>query len=362
LLDERDVMKNIAVGLLMAVVCGTAFARTVPGPSPRAMSDCRFASVEPTQRLIAAGVMEGDTLTNLQLGDPDHRSTVIRVEVEAGTGPFTVVLESQDAVIWDFEGAVEQIDRVFIVAGNERRGVAARGLPEGKVKFPDLARCPSVIGLPWMKPGEDSNNVERYFGRPADRLAFEDKPHALKLPTGQFAVPKPATDTKSFPEFELLKDYPGGFRMIDAKSVVSPLPVLEPETYPIEAGLNQLLEDGAIRPPRRSEIERLKEGFRRQYPSRAELVDRTSFSVDYVITRDIVLPPGLFGGHSKRFLVLPGVAAPRGSPGHGCVIFFDGYRSDGPGCHGILRQCATAEIVNISSPQWCRLPTDDKDR
>ncbi|MGJ4944285.1 hypothetical protein ACQR1W_27210 [Bradyrhizobium sp. HKCCYLS1011] len=351
-------MKRTAAGLLIALVCGAAFARVAPHfPPARDISDCRFASVESTKRLIALGVMEGDTLTNLQLGDPDQASTVIRVDVAAGTAPLTIYLESQNAVIWDFEGAVEQIDRVFIVARNESRGVAARGLPKEKVEFPDLARCPWVIGTPSITPREDRNNVDRYFGRSADRLAFEGWPHSVELPTGQFVVPEREAPRKSDAEFELHMYHRGGFRTIDAKSLVSPVPVLEPETYPKEAGLIQLLNDGAIRPPKRSEIKQLIEGFRRQYPSRGELVEHTNFSVDYVITRDMMLPPGL---HSKRFLVLPGVAAPRGHIGHACVIFFDGYRSDGPSCGGILRECSPTEIVNPELQRSCRLPTDGK--
>jgi len=160
----------------------------------------------------------------------------------------------------------------------------------------------------------------------------------LKLPVGEFLTqerPNAAADA----EREIFMYHPGGFRMIDVKSVISPLPVLEPETPPAEAGLFQLAMSGAIRPPRRSEIENLVEGFRRQYPTRISDIQRTSFWVDYVITREIMLPPGLFGSHLKNFLVLPGVPAPRGNAGHGCLIFADGYRSNnGPHCGGILRQ------------------------
>jgi hypothetical protein len=363
LLDGRNVMRRMAIGLLIAFVCSTAVARRADlGPPPRDIADCRFASVEPTGQLLVAGVMEGDTLTNLQLGDPDQGSTVIRVDVAAGASPFTAFLESQDAVIWDFEGAVERIDNAFIVARNGSRGVAARGLPEGVVKFPDLARCPWVVGIPSMKPAEDRNNVELYFGRPAGRIAFQAKPHAVKFPAGDFVLSERQTDKKPYGEREILMYHPGGFRAIDAKSIVSPVPVLEPETYPTEAGLNQLLRDRAIRPPERSEIKLLIEGFRRQYPSRLELTTHTSFWVDYVVTRSIMLPPGLFGSHSKNFLVLPGVPAPRGNAGHGCVIFVDGYRSnDGPGCGGILRRCSSAEIADTETQKSCRLPTDGRD-
>lgn len=65
---------------------------------------------------------------------------------------------------------------------------------------------------------------------------------------------------------------------------------------------------------------------------------RLRVAVDYVITRATDLPAGLFGGDSKTFLVLAGVPAPRGDPGHSCVLFMDGFRFSSPSaCLGEAR-------------------------
>ena len=284
-------------------------------------------------------MIEGDTLTNLQLGDSDGQSTIVRVQVEAGSGPLTIFLHSESPVIWDFEGAVEQVDSAIIITRDGKQRVASGGLPERVIKFPDLAGCPWVILPPSMKPRDDESNVELYFGRSADRTAFQAKPKMLELPEGEFVLTQERPNAQNNTERELFMYHPGGVRMIDVKSVISPVPVFEPETHPTEAGLLQLEKTGAIRPPKRSEIDSLVEGFRRQYPTKSNEIERTSFWVDYVITREVMLPPGLFGGHLKNFLVLPGVPAPRGSAGHGCLIFMDGYRSNnGPNCSGVLKE------------------------
>jgi hypothetical protein len=256
--------------------------------------------------------MEGDTLANLQLGDPDAISTVVRVEVEAGSIPLTIVLESVDSVIWDFEGAVERVASAIIVAKGKRHPAAIRGLPEKVIRFPDMAGCPPVILPPWQK----KNNVEFYFGRAADRVISEGKARSLKLPSGEFTLPSGLERAnKSGTERDLFGYYPGGLRTFDAKSVVSSAPVIEPETLPEEAGLLQLEKSGALREPKPF-----------------EMMGRGRRTVDYVITNEIVLPPGLFGSHSKNFLVLSGVPDPRGNIGHGCLYFMDdaqksrGYR------------------------------------
>jgi hypothetical protein len=329
-----------AAGLLFALVCGAALARQPHlGPPPRDMASCRFASVDTEHRFIVAGIMEGNTLTNLQLGDPDGESTVVRVDVEAGANPLTVFLHSSDAVIWDFEGAVGRVKSAIIVARNRQHHSASRGLPDGVTKFPDLAGCPQVIGMPSMDPRADKNNVKLYFGRDADHITFETKPKALKLPEGEFVSTKERPDKTTHTEWELFMYHPGGFRVIDPKSVVSPVLVLEPETHPGEAGLLQLETAGAIRPPERAEIDSFFEGLSRRYPSKRSEIERDRFSVDYVITREIMLPPGMFGAHLKNFLVLAGVPELRGNVGHGCLIFMDGYRSkDGAVCRGVPRE------------------------
>jgi hypothetical protein len=137
-----------AAGLLCAFVCGAALARQPHlGPPPRDIASCRFASADADTRFIVAGVMEGDTLSNLQFGDPNGESTIVRVEIDPGLGPLALFLHSETPVIWDFEGAVERVKSAFIVTRNRTRQVASRGLPEEVVKFPDRSS-----GLPVCNP------------------------------------------------------------------------------------------------------------------------------------------------------------------------------------------------------------------
>ena len=318
---------DVTVGLLCVLAGFAAQATKEPrwGPPPRDIADCRFASVSAGSRFIVAGVMDGDTLSNLQLGDPKEASTIVRVEVEAGPGQLTVFLHSESPVIWDFDGAVERIESAFIARRKGTREVASRGLPESAVKFPDLDRCPTVIQPPWV----NVNNIGLYFGRVADLVAFENKPKLLKLPGELATQERPGAAT--YAEREIYMYHPGGFRVLNAKSVVSALPVLEPETYPQEAGLFELVQAGAIRRPEPREVAELIENLRQRDPLKANDVSSRISFVDYLITREIILPPAMFGGHLKRFLVLPGVPEPHGDVGHGCVIFLDGRRSNNGG-------------------------------
>lgn len=346
--------------------------RVAPGlyQPPKTDAECKLAPVDPAHLFIAAGVMEGDTLTSVQLGDPNSYTAVIRVRVNFGVQPITVFLHAQSPVVWDFEGNVSRVVRAVVMSSDRRVGV--RGLRVEQAEFPDMTRCRAMFP-PWNATEEQRNrNSEVYFGRAPDRAAFEGKPNSLSLPQAIFATTPEGTpsglvivrkgddgknirsvaEPKSFREVQeqvleqprqsdaendLLTYHPGGFRELDAASVIAPVPVLAPETFPAEAGLIQLENAGAIRPANRAEITAFVEGASKPFRSKLSPDYRISTSFDYVVLRDVMLPPGLHGGHNKSFLVLGGVPAPRGNAGHGCLAFMDGFRMDAMGCSGNMR-------------------------
>lgn len=64
--------------------------------------------------------MQGDTLTNVQLADPNSMSTIVRVEIRAGSAPLTLFLHSDGGVIWEFTGEVSRIKRAIIAPSTLR--------------------------------------------------------------------------------------------------------------------------------------------------------------------------------------------------------------------------------------------------
>ena len=345
---ERNVTVAAVLGLAAIVFGGIAawfslnnaiLRDTVPPPpSPFAAfgPDCEIAPVSKEHMFVAAGVYQGDTLTNVQLGDRKAASTMVRVAVAPGSQPVTVLLQSQEAVIWSFEGAVERIARAIIIPGLGDNAAVA-GLSADRVDILKLARCPAR-SIPL-----DANPLRRYdimrgfFGRQPERVAADRSPNAITLPDLQFsAAPKggPERNAETKAEKRLLEFFPGGFRVVDAKSLVSRAELRMPETYPLEAGLIQLERAGAIRPARREEIDDFAEGLSKQFRSKLSPDFRVRVSFSYVILRDVMLPPGLHGGHLTNFLVMPGVPAPRGNIGHGCLAFMDGFRAYDQPCFG----------------------------
>jgi hypothetical protein len=107
---------------------------------------------------------------------------------------------------------------------------------------------------------------------------------------------------------EVARFYPGGVIEIDAATVVASMPAARYEVLPNQAGLLQLVQAGALARNGRGE---------------------------YLIKQKIRFPAELNGAHSVRFLLLRGVPAPDGDPGHSCVIVEEtGYslKKEGTSC------------------------------
>jgi hypothetical protein len=327
--------------------------------------DCEIAAVNPDHAFVAAAVYGGDTLTNLQLKTADNETTLVRVKVAPGARPITVLLQAEQAVIWDFEGAVERVARAIVVP-NSKGQAATRGLSAQQTDFLKLTGCPQQ-SIPMKRdPDNQRDGILRlYFGRAPDRIASEEAPNALALPDASFGSSPGSRRERTAgtqAEQDLLHYFPGGFRVIDPGSVMSTAEVLAPETYPLEAGLIQLERAGAIRPPGSAETDTFVEGISRPYRSRLSPDFRFRMGFSYVVTRDMAMPSGLAGAHSKSFLVLPGVPVPRGKKGHGCLAFMDGFRinddlGDMIACYGDNREAMEQlkKMPDAEAAKSCRL-------
>ncbi|WNV07952.1 hypothetical protein [Tardiphaga sp. 709] len=341
------------------------FHQSVPPPLPPFAAfgpDCEIAPVNGEHQFLAVRVYQGDTLANVQLGDPNGRATIVRVFVDRGAKPITVLLQANDSVIWDFEGDVARIARAIVIPASRDR-TAVRGLPAANVDLLKLTRCPG-LDMPTGDVGDPKVAValQRYFGRAPERFAYQYGANAVALPAVSFTnAPKEGasrrTETKA--EEDLLTYYAGGFRLLDPASLVTRAEVLVPETYPDMAGLVQLEREGAIRVAKRAEVDAFADGFSKPYRSKISPNFRLSVNFAYVITRDLMLPAGLHGAHLKNFLVLANVPPPRGAIGHGCLAFMDGFRmaDDGSSCFGSSAASALRELAKLPAAdaiQACR--------
>lgn len=314
---RRTLLLVSALSLALSM-CGAEPSRAQPGP--QRLLGCTGAPVPDDHLFIALSLYQGATLANVFVGEGTI-STVIRVTVAPGDQPITVFALGYSGAIWDFGGDVQRVQRVFAVSSNRDRRVAVKGLPADRVEFTDGEYCQ----FPTLPSSDDaaegvSRSMRFVFGRSPDRFAMSPEARDVMLPQADW-VEAPSAGGPTDPH-----DYPGGYVELDPASLVSPVPIIIPETPPETIGLAHLERSGAIRRPYPEEVDAWVEGASRPYRSKFSPRYRLRGQFDYAITRDVMLPAGLTGGASKRFLVLSGVPAPRGDPGHSCVASMDGFR------------------------------------
>ena len=153
------------------------------------MAKCIQPIVSDCDRLVVAEVNEGDTLADVTVGETDDNHTVVRVHVGWSYAPITAVLVGR-GVIWDFDGAVDRIDRVYAITSYQDAPSAVRGIAAEKASFPILSlgchfghldarqtngRSLQDVGLTVM------------FGRAPNSTAYTYEAERLDLPTGRLS-------------------------------------------------------------------------------------------------------------------------------------------------------------------------------
>jgi len=310
-----------------------------------ARAGCAMPAPSPKAKVVLLSSHRAEALSSVAIGSAamGSQDAVVhagRINVEPGDEPLYVVISTYAAMIWQFSGAVDRVERLAMNSlmtgpnsGDEKLPplVGATGLSRDKISFFARSNCfgyfseipsresvqavaavreatgqeafkvftaPSVLGF-----SIPSGKVETLVDPHPKMVIIEDDPGTLHIEgnPADFIV---RTGPRR-PHDDLDYYWPGGLVKFDPKSVVAGLPVQTYEVFPQEAGLVQLLESGALKQNRAGE---------------------------YVVQKKTRFPAGLHGGHSVKFLVPRGVPVPDGDPGHSCVIVEETRESKGATC------------------------------
>lgn len=270
---------------------------------------CGLPKAEGDAQVLVFGTYEGAALSNVAIGPSDRRVSVANVVVEPGSQPLYVILASYDAMIWQFTGAVDRIQRVVVASsgpgGNRATRAGVTGIAKERVAFPKAPGC-----LTYFKEKDETarlalQQAEAISGRPRVdiRQGSTYSSWSVSIPAMSNSKAEPYPNVAPPPSSDAATDIwdkmrafnPGGLLAIDAAKVVASDAARPFRTLPQEAGLAQLVEQGALR---------VQGG-------------------NFVITRKITFPQDLHGAHSVGFILEKGVPLPDGDPGHSCVVTRD---------------------------------------
>ncbi|MEM7223390.1 MAG: hypothetical protein AAF495_10450 [Pseudomonadota bacterium] len=273
----------------------TAMAAAKAGP-------CTVPKPSVGSQVVLTGVYEGQGLSTVAVAGPDRVTTTATITVESGEAPLYILLTSYDAMVWQFDGAVERVSQVVVASRGNSRGVGAgvTGVPRERVSFIAPGTCFGYFHEVESDKAKAAHaSIKQAIGRDVDRVNGIYGAWRVSLPSGRnekavrprSVSPPQGVDPTTWQA--LYRFSPGGIVEFDPATIVSPAPVDRYDVLPQQAGLAQLLQEGSL--------ERRKPGV-------------------YHIVRPIArFPAGLAGAHSVKFVLAEGLPMPAGSPGHSCV-------------------------------------------
>lgn len=292
---------------------------------------CTMPKASEAATVLLLSAYEGRTLSTTTIGSQDSDIRTAAIEVEPGDTPLYVVASTYSPVIWRFSGAVERIEQVVLASqsspshsggGTSKPILGATGLPAAKILMLPRTTClpsfhemtsPKVaetVGIVKAETGKEPVVTARYgvtgFTVPSAKIMPDAGPSpaatvierpALSLLTDG-SEPSDAPYGQLAPRKQLFRFFPSGVVDIDPATVVASDKAERYEVLPSQAGILQLVQAGALK---------------RNTRSRSPLGE-------FFIKQKMRFPPGLYGAHSVRFVLMPGVPYPQGNPGHSTVV------------------------------------------
>lgn len=304
----------------------------------RAELKAQCSAPEPIKdaRLVLVGAYEGKGVSNVSIGGDDQEVSVAHLQIEEGSEPLEIYVTISDASILHVTGARERVKRLVATS---RQGAGARkvprigvvGLPKERVAFLAKSDC-----LPDFSNGSEASSagvvgsLTELVGKAPDVTIGVYGIGKLSLPSGHndgaAQLPKrrilPVASEGQAKWKEMLRFAPAGLANFTADEVVAPLHVAPYAVLPQEAGMAQLMDEGAIVAVGRNTV--------RQYGGTTVVGDAKVIGMEpdaiyfeprgLRIVKKITMPAGLNGAHSAAFVLGKGVPVPDGDPGHSCVI------------------------------------------
>ncbi|WP_422378805.1 hypothetical protein [Roseibium sp.] len=283
-------------------------------------SVCNLQEPSSEAQLVYIGGYRGTAVSSVAVSGLDEDTSFGTIEIEKGTEPLYILAAVNDSTVMQITGAIDRVER-FVAGGH--RGMGVVGLPESVVDFTPLRDCNVPIAYrpdssKWIQAkalltnafGREVNMLSGYrvnrlavpSGKSLQAEKMQTASGGLVIQTGnrRFRMTEEGLeemeplDTSSAYYRDLIRTYPDGVASVIPKDVVTNGKAEPYEVLPLQAGLAQLMQSGAL--------SKLSDG---------------ALSIDKPIPR---FPAGLTGGHSVRFVLRRGVPMPEGSPGHSSVL------------------------------------------
>jgi hypothetical protein len=275
--------------------------------------------VEPAP-IVAFGIYEGARKIGLRIGEADNATSLVSVSGSRSGENRILLLMAYEATIWDFSEAPTNRINAVIVSGYYDQAVA--NLPDTvPVIFADRER--HVCGQP------------RYAYRGGHEL--EHAANAIERSTGQELASFNGIYSAHTIVLSDVLQHSARDTAVRAGEIRAAVRVTQDDTPQGDEGLATLEARGIIRRAtaedvarwNRAATQRLRTGRLASYESEYLMVSRT-----YVVLAPMTTPAGMYGAHSRSFILMPGVPTPEDRGSHNTY-----YRIEDGTCSGTAPDC-----------------------
>ena len=289
---------------------------------------CEAPQPEDGSEVVFLSGYEGAAISTLAVSGLNDVTSVAKVTIEEGTTSLYVFATAYDAIVWKFEGATDRVKQVVVQPRiiKNGSGAAVAGIDADKIVFVRPKSC--VDSYVYRSDGRSdmmSAQLAVNLGRSIDHLVVGYEIDSILVPSGTQVATKAYDAPIDFRIGErryrlsrsgmqllredstinkqsrtsqatirnMMKFYSGGMVPLSMDEVHFEGKVEPYDVLPEEAGLLQLIAEGAI-----------------------EVGSHGAYFIKEPIPR---FPAGLGGAHMVRFVIASGVPVPSGSAGHSNV-------------------------------------------
>ncbi len=283
-----------------ARVAPVAIMPVEPLPKPVVQSPCQFADLDTSALSVyAGGAYKGHKL-DYAIDNSGHQATQFDVLVNLPGQAVGLILGAYEPSIWQVRWTAKTQIKAVLVTGYHQQIV--EGLPDDIPRIISTYKSGHSCGHTYVSSKKQSQInflSQRFFAQPVTQI------HSAKQ--GQLNISMPMSASV-------------------ARLSVPTRAMEHSKALAGEAGLNELLHQGLIRPLTEDDVLRWQKKQvldHNTFMSLSEIVHSSRRGHAYVILHDITVPAGLYGAHSVTFFLPKGVPYPKGKLGHSSLYDFN---------------------------------------
>lgn len=288
-----------------------------PSPPRFAGPPCLPSGVAQAAKVIALGTYEGRRETMFTIDNSPHDVGLVPIGANPEGPPVVLVLSAYEATVWDLRAFPKKRLRAVLAYGYYGQAVAGvpASVPVRFIRRSEVTACGRASYA--YEGGRNLEQlavaVEQATGRKIDDFQGVYSAEGFHLERGSLPEPGP----------------------LGTRDIRSDYTVTIDVVAPKQAGIRQLIDQGAIRVATPADVKWLGDALTKASPTGHLAPVRPRYLREgntFVVLRAITVPKGMYGGHSATFLIPPHVPTPRDPGSHNTYYTLADGGCRGAGC------------------------------